>query len=90
MKEVEPFLKPRETPKQMNPYHPNEPSLPVTEFTLSSIKEDVCRSASKKKGLLHKLKTDYQKVEYIDPNYSRVGREDKERVPNLERPLIDA
>jgi hypothetical protein len=80
MKEAEPFLKPREAPKQMNPYHPYHPtgfSLPNTEFTLNSIREDICRSASKKKGLLQKFRTDYQKVEYIDPSYTKLGGEDK-------------
>jgi hypothetical protein len=47
------------------------------EYNLQRAKDDILRSASKRKTGNQLNQVDYNNVEYVDPNYVKIGREDK-------------
>jgi hypothetical protein len=61
-----------ETP---NPYNPNTLKVTNPDYNLQRAKDEIYRSVSKKKGANPAV--DYNNVEYVDPNYRKIPRDNR-------------
>lgn len=73
------YLKQREnvvdTP---NPYNPNITRYTNPSYNLQNTKDEILRSVNKKRSAGNTINhVDYNNVEYVDPNYVKVDKQQK-------------
>jgi hypothetical protein len=73
------YLKQRENvADKPNPYNPNVTRYTNPNYNLENTKDGILRSVSKKRSAGNTINhVDYTNVEYVDPNYVKVDKQEK-------------
>lgn len=75
-REKEQYVRSKDTAVETpNPYNPNTLKVTNPDYNLQRAKDEIYRSVSKKKGTHPAV--DYNNVEYVDPNYRKVPRDNR-------------